>query len=153
MLNLSALPCPAYLVGRHSLSLSSARARGALSLSLFALSFSLSPYLSVFTDGYALQKKLGDLRHYDITSQQYWWIWAVITGFLCLLLVLHTFWSFMIGKMLYNILRAGHDGLSKDIRSDSEVDEDTSAPQKPIQANGVNGTRKRASQRTRKASE
>lgn len=121
--------------------------------------FSTNILYTVYYDGWELQRRLGEEKYHGISGSGYWPIWAGFNVFLWILIVLHTYWSFLIGRMLFNILRAGHQGLSKDIRSDSEADDEPEEPKKSSisaakQAKNSNGdARKRQSKRSRKASE
>jgi len=74
-------------------------------------------------------------------------VWVVWFGFLCLLLVLHVYWGVLIVKMVVKAL--GDGNVEKDIRSDSEGEEDDVAeegeePKKPLEASASKPRRRRA---------
>ena len=53
--------------------------------------------------------------------QAWYGVWVFFLSFLCLLLILHIYWGYLIGVMVYRAVVAGK--VEKDIRSDSEDDE------------------------------
>lgn len=92
--------------------------------------------------------------YHGISADVWYWVWVVWFGFLCLLLVLHIYWGFLIVKMVIKAL--GDGNVEKDIRSDSEGEEDGAAeedeePKKPLEASTTDATTKPRRRRAPKA--
>ncbi|KAF4037144.1 TLC domain [Phytophthora infestans] len=66
---------------------------------------------------------------HGISAPVWYWVWVIYFGFLCLLLVLHIYWGVLIVKMVIKAL--GDGNVEKDIRSDSEGEEDEAVEKEP----------------------
>ncbi|GLD96095.1 hypothetical protein PINS_up004773 [Pythium insidiosum] len=86
---------------------------------------------SVYTEAYdsIVEPILKNGSYGGYPSSVWYWFWVVFSSFLGLLLVLHIFWGVLIVKMIVRSLQVG--AVEKDIRSDSEADEED---EEPVQA-------------------
>lgn len=72
---------------------------------------------------------------HDIDASVWYWAYVIWVGFLFLLEILHIYWGLLIVKMVVKAL--GDGNVEKDIRSDSEGEEDEAEeeePKKPVEA-------------------
>lgn len=63
---------------------------------------------------------------FGLPPQVWYAAWTFGLSLLVLLLILHVYWGYLIGRMIVKALTAGT--VEKDIRSDSESDDDTKKP-------------------------
>ncbi|CEG39846.1 ceramide synthase 4-like [Plasmopara halstedii] len=105
-----------------------------------------SAYAFAYRDIVASIMEAGTFHGFD--APVWYWVWAVFFGFLCLLLVLHIYWGFLIIKMV--IKAVGDGNVEKDIRSDSEDEEKKEESIEPLDAN-IAGAAKPQRRRTPRA--
>lgn len=67
-----------------------------------------------------------------IPGPMWYWIWLGFFSFLSLLLVLHVYWGYLIFRMIINTLQQGN--VEKDIRSDSEAEDESDVVSKSAKA-------------------
>ncbi|KAI9905618.1 hypothetical protein PsorP6_013449 [Peronosclerospora sorghi] len=102
-----------------------------------------STYLYGHQDIVAPITKAGSFH--GIRATTWYWVWIVWFGVLCLLLVLHVYWGFLIVKMVLKALTDGN--VEKDIRSESEGEE-TDESMKPLHVSETSNTRRRRTPKT-----
>ncbi|GMF46886.1 unnamed protein product [Phytophthora fragariaefolia] len=111
-----------------------------------------SVYIYAYSDIIAPITEAGSFHGID--ASVWYWTWIVWFGFLCVLLVLHVYWGLLIVKMVIKAL--GDGNVEKDIRSDSEGEEDAAEeedeePKKLLEATSTDSAAKPRRRRAPKA--